>query len=48
MQVLEGKEFLNAPDGVEQMVLKKWQAPTWRLSCRTSREWALCVGFIIG
>lgn len=34
MQVLEGKEFLNAPDGVEQMVLKKWKAPTWRLSCR--------------
>lgn len=36
MQVLEGKEFLNAPDGVETMVLKKWKAPTWRLSCR---EW---------
>lgn len=34
VQVLEGKELLNKPDGVEQMVLNKWKAPTWRLGCR--------------
>lgn len=34
VQVLQGKELLNKPDGVEEMVLKKWQAPTWRLGCR--------------
>lgn len=34
-QVLEGKELLNKPDGVEDMVLKKWGAANWRLSCRT-------------
>ncbi len=42
MQVLEGKQFLNKPDGVEDMVLKKWQAPTWRLSCREFRSTKQC------
>lgn len=35
VKVLEGKELLNEVDGVEDMVLKKWNAVNWRLSCRT-------------
>lgn len=35
VQVLSGKELLNKPDGVEQMVIDKWKGATWRLSCRT-------------
>lgn len=34
VQVLEGKEFLNKPDKIEQMVTEKWGAANWRLSCR--------------
>jgi ferredoxin len=34
VQVLEGKELLNEPDAIEEMVTRKWGAANWRLSCR--------------